>query len=264
VASIRFEKTGFSLVELTSHAAGDIGNQAFGRGFSADDIPDIDRIMRQIDGQTPDQLSSLFGGTSPDGLAANQWSPISSADGHKVSWQMVHHHQWSVESTMINGDASNDAMPSVLVNKNNYEPPAQQLSLSLSQLQLEGQQHIRVQLRPVELGHVEVNLHVDKDGATSVSILAERPETLDMLRKDSSILEQALSGVGASSDNGSLQFGLWQGQSQQQSPQDQNQRYGYGSLDELDEMSEEDRIASLVQKLHFIGNDGLEHVDMRI
>ncbi len=59
-----------------------------------------------------------------------------------------------------------------------------------------GTQHVVVALRPAELGAVEVRIRHTPDGAVSVTLAAERPETLHALRRDEAHLAQALDRAG--------------------------------------------------------------------
>lgn len=80
---------------------------------------------------------------------------------------------------------------------------------------------IKVQLKPVELGSIEVKLDVAKDGSVSGVVTADNKDTLAMLKNDSRTLEKALSDAGFKTDAGSLSFNL-RGEGQQQAAQDQN------------------------------------------
>jgi hypothetical protein len=51
-------------------------------------------------------------------------------------------------------------------------------------------------------------MEIAKDGRLSAVILAEKPETLDILRSDVRGLERALQEAGLKTDAGSLNFGL--------------------------------------------------------
>ena len=81
---------------------------------------------------------------------------------------------------------------------------------------------IKVQLKPVELGSIEVKLDVAKDGSVSGVVTADNKETLAMLKNDSRSLEKALSDAGFKADAGSLSFNL-RGENQQQTAQDGTQ-----------------------------------------
>lgn len=79
---------------------------------------------------------------------------------------------------------------------------------------------IKVQLKPVELGSIEVKLDVAKDGSVSGVVTADNKDTLAMLKNDSRTLEKALSDAGFKTESGSLTFNL-RGEGQSQNAQDQ-------------------------------------------
>ena len=72
----------------------------------------------------------------------------------------------------------------------------------------QGADQIRIQLKPAELGAVEVKLEVTVDGRAMAVVSAERSETLDLLQRDASGLRQALQDAGLSTDSNSLSFNL--------------------------------------------------------
>jgi flagellar hook-length control protein FliK len=72
----------------------------------------------------------------------------------------------------------------------------------------QGADQIRIQLKPAELGAVEVKLAVTEDGRAMAVVSVERPETLDLLQRDANGLRQALQDAGLSTDSNSLSFNL--------------------------------------------------------
>jgi flagellar hook-length control protein FliK len=80
----------------------------------------------------------------------------------------------------------------------------------------DGLDMIRIKLTPEDLGGVDIQMDVKNDGSTSIRIVAERSDTLDMLRKDSHLLEKALRDTGVKTDAGGMQFSLREGNQQQQ------------------------------------------------
>ena len=60
----------------------------------------------------------------------------------------------------------------------------------------DGARHVTVRLDPAELGQVQVRITRAQDGAASVSVSVERPETLRSLQADLSHLHQALDRAG--------------------------------------------------------------------
>ena len=71
-----------------------------------------------------------------------------------------------------------------------------------------GNDQIRIQLKPAELGRVDVRLEVTDGGRAVAIVSAERPETLDLLQRDAAGLRQALQDAGLSTDSNSLSFNL--------------------------------------------------------
>ena len=71
-----------------------------------------------------------------------------------------------------------------------------------------GKNHFDIRLDPPDLGRIHVRLDVDKDGNVISHMVADRTDTLDLLRRDSSGLERALQDAGLKTSNNSLQFSL--------------------------------------------------------
>jgi chemotaxis protein MotD len=61
-----------------------------------------------------------------------------------------------------------------------------------------------------------VRLDVDRDGNVITHMVADRTDTLDLLRKDTSGLERALQDAGLKTSDNSLQFSLRDQQANQQ------------------------------------------------
>lgn len=72
----------------------------------------------------------------------------------------------------------------------------------------EGGDRISIQLKPAELGRVDVRLDVGHHGHVSAVITADRADTLDLLQRDARILQNALQDAGLQADSNSLTFEL--------------------------------------------------------
>lgn len=83
----------------------------------------------------------------------------------------------------------------------------------------EGTRTIELQLHPEALGKIGVNIEIHADGTTHLQILAEKADTLELLKRDATNLEQALQEAGLKAEAGGLQFGLQEGNSGQQQQQ---------------------------------------------
>jgi flagellar hook-length control protein FliK len=101
------------------------------------------------------------------------------------------------------------------------ETPAGQVSVQLAHAVRTGESRIDVALTPAELGRVEIRLEISRDGSASAHIVAERADTLDLLKRDASTLERVLQDSGLRADSSSLSFNL-RGEGQR----NQNQQNG--------------------------------------
>lgn len=83
-----------------------------------------------------------------------------------------------------------------------------QIAVNIKKAIAAGKDQITINLKPAELGRIEVKLEVGADGQVSAQVRAERPETLELLQRDARGLERALQDAGLSTGSGSLSFGL--------------------------------------------------------
>jgi len=97
--------------------------------------------------------------------------------------------------------------------------PLAGLGVEIASKALDGTNHFEIRLDPPELGRIEVRLNVDKDGHVTSRLIADRSDTLDLLRRDSAGLERALQDAGLKTSDNGMQFSLRDqsgGQQQQQ------------------------------------------------
>ncbi|MGO1117872.1 flagellar hook-length control protein FliK [Rhodovibrionaceae bacterium A322] len=88
------------------------------------------------------------------------------------------------------------------------QPPADQVAVQITKAVNGGKDKISLQLNPAELGRVDVKLDVGTDGSVKAVISVDRPETMDLMQRDSRMLEKALQEAGLKTDSGSLSFNL--------------------------------------------------------
>ena len=86
--------------------------------------------------------------------------------------------------------------------------PVQQIALAIERAVNGELRQLTIQLSPRELGTIEIAIELDADRRLTVAILAERPETLDLLRQDSRQLERLLGQHGVNLADAGLEFGL--------------------------------------------------------
>ncbi len=70
---------------------------------------------------------------------------------------------------------------------------------------------IELQLDPASMGKVQIKLETSAEGKVTLAIIAEKPETLESLKNDSSSIQKILDDNGMSSDSSSMSFNLQQG-----------------------------------------------------
>jgi flagellar hook-length control protein FliK len=75
-------------------------------------------------------------------------------------------------------------------------PSFDALALKIAARSANGENNFSIRLDPPELGRIEVNLNVNSDGHAQANLSADKPQTLELLQKDSSALERALKDAG--------------------------------------------------------------------
>lgn len=83
-----------------------------------------------------------------------------------------------------------------------------QIAVNIKKAIGDGVDKITIQLKPGNLGRVEVKLEVGHDGRVIVVVSAEKSETLEALQRDARGLERALQEAGLKTNAGDLSFNL--------------------------------------------------------
>lgn len=86
--------------------------------------------------------------------------------------------------------------------------PFEGVAVEIAGKALAGKNHFEIRLDPPELGRIEVRLHIDRDGNVSSRLIADRQDTLDLLRREGGSLERALQDAGLKTSDNGLQFSL--------------------------------------------------------
>ncbi|MBL4906932.1 MAG: flagellar hook-length control protein FliK, partial [Sneathiella sp.] len=114
--------------------------------------------------------------------------------------------------------------------------PAEQVSTQMTAAIKDGANKIKIQLHPADLGRVDIQLELSHDGRVMAVISADKQESLDLLKQDSKLLEQALKDAGFETDSDSLNFSL----NQQNNGEDRSKSANSSSNNPMDEDSIED------------------------
>lgn len=83
-----------------------------------------------------------------------------------------------------------------------------QISVSINKLIASGGSRIQIELKPQELGRLEISLDARDSVNIKARILVERPETLDMLRTEVRVLERILQEAGIDVGRRGIDLGL--------------------------------------------------------
>ena len=100
--------------------------------------------------------------------------------------------------------------------------PISGVAFEITSKALAGKGQFDIRLDPPDLGRIHVRLDVDRDGNVITHMVADRTDTLDMLRKDTAGLERALQDAGLKTSDNSLQFSLRDQSANQQQNQGGN------------------------------------------
>lgn len=156
-------------------------------------------------GATPDAQAKT---ASDDTIA----TPKATADITQTTLPQTPAHQTQAQTTIAAAaPASTQQTPEPAV-------PLNGVGIEIASKALSGKNQFDIRLDPPELGRIHVRLDVDHKGNVITHMVADRTDTLDMLRRDSASLERALQDAGLKTSDNGMQFSLRdQSANQQQS-----------------------------------------------
>lgn len=173
---------------------------------SASTVQNAVSSAANLSGAKPAEFqSALKGGTD----AVSGVSGTSGNQGVEAGQSIFNVQSGALKGKAVAGNAS--AVPAKTVPTNEL---VDQIKVSISKAAKEGLEKININLKPKELGNIQVKLEVDHDGNMKASIIASRPETLDLLQKDASVLRQALADAGLKTGDNAFSFS-YRGEHQQ-------------------------------------------------
>lgn len=152
------------------------------------------------------------GGTTADTAGEQISSPVLASEGALSA---------SVQSHRLPTATARDAGGSSFVAQLQAvaafaEPMERPITARLSAHRDEDSSRLTIELDPAELGPVEVALRLDDRGTAAATFVADRPETLQLLQRDTRALVDLLAGAGFTLDGSNLEFQLRDGQQQMQ------------------------------------------------
>jgi len=141
---------------------------------------------------TPDELASQ---AATAGVAGQSWPAAQATDAAALAGGAA---LAPATATGLAAPAPPGAAPAPASAGSAQASPASQLAAAAASVQLaaNGQGHVTIQLRPDELGGVQVRIARGVDGSASVTLTVDKPETLASLQQDLAHLHQALDRAG--------------------------------------------------------------------
>ncbi len=83
-----------------------------------------------------------------------------------------------------------------------------QIKVNITRAAKAGMDRLTIQLRPEELGRIDIKLEMTDDGQVRATVTADKPATLELLQREARGLERALQDAGLNADAGDLEFNL--------------------------------------------------------
>ena len=111
--------------------------------------------------------------------------------------------------------------------------PLSGVAVEIATRAADGKNQFDIRLDPPELGRIEVHLNVDHDGNVSARMIVDRADTLSLLQRDASGLQNALQDAGLKTSDNGLQFSLRDQSAYQQNQQQQQQTSNGGNTAQL-------------------------------
>lgn len=197
----RVQRTGRGLTQAATTPAGTANANA--QTSPTQGMNPIAAMLPQAVASTPETRAVLAGYRQPS--VETGWRPITQpgADGLFGSGQLG------------GNSAQRLFAPAQAAKPHPQLPPrfiSQQVAVQIQKAFAHGTDRITIQLKPADLGRVDVRLDVGQDSRVSVAISTDRPDTLDLLQRDARALQTALQEAGLRADADSLSFSLRQQQ----------------------------------------------------
>lgn len=177
-----------------------------------------------------------------------------------------------IEATIdVDADSQNIAAPrldqnqqSKTVNTSGFRLTLQQAQHVQSQIAVQvasqfknGISKFDIRLDPAELGKIEVQLQIAKDGKVQALLSADQQDTLDLLQRDQKFLQKSLNEAGLNLDDENLQFELNE-HAQKDSSEGSNNNGSATEFSEDDSIISDQNIENMLSPLHEVETYGFK------
>ena len=111
-----------------------------------------------------------------------------------------------------------------IYNKGLPRETVEQIKVNITQSAIKGVDKIEIQLKPADLGQIEIKLHIGRDGKLQAHVVASNIETLEILQKDMNTLKEAFNNAGYQAEDGSFSFS-YRGEGQNDNEREQLRQF---------------------------------------
>ncbi len=185
-------------------------NSMFQMVEDASEVKDVEAVLDETvqnvseDAQTLQEVKSILYGEVKSvqetvKAAATKDMVVTSVSGKEVVSEVVN-------------VSKNEAFAKIneTIARDNYKGMSkeviEQIKVNITKSAIKGVDTIDIQLKPEDLGKVQIKMYIGKDGKVQAEIVASRAETADMLQKDASSLSKAFNDAGYDTDAKSFTF----------------------------------------------------------
>ena len=174
----------------------------------------LSRAVAAASGSSGSELSA--DGHPDAGLTAGSSSDMTGLTGNAMSDTKVQGADFAQHLRQTSAPGRAGAPP----------PPPHQIAIQVQRAVQEGQDRLSIQLRPLDLGRIDVQLDFGSEGKLRAKVTADSAQTLELLQKDAKSLERSLQEAGLEMDKGGLSFSLRDPGDQAQRGNDRKQEDG--------------------------------------
>lgn len=91
------------------------------------------------------------------------------------------------------------------------QTPTKDIAVQIAKHLSNGVNRFNIRISPPEMGRIEIRMEITESGKVSAHLVADKPETLELLQKDRAALEKAMADAGLDTDADSLAFSMREG-----------------------------------------------------
>jgi flagellar hook-length control protein FliK len=205
-----------------------------GEKSSDDLLASLQQLIQGRAGKESTPVTAALGQTSVQAITGSDLSTdLGSDDFNFQNGQNQALNLMGATDHLRQANHTDSSFARMLHQSTSYTPVADQVLVHIKTAVSDGNSLIKIELKPAELGRVDVRMDVGIDGKTTMMITADNKDTLEMLQREARNLENALRDLGLKTDTGGLSFQL----RNQNQEQQKFTRTGtaYASVEEIEE-----------------------------